>query len=285
MKAKNAVDNKMYYFVGKCLAFGAAISCSHFQRFSNSVAHIVKHRTGKNLVNFLDDYFFAALLKLVCNGQVHTFLSVCSEINFPVSLEKTFWATTRLVFLGFLIDTMAQVVSIPADKIMKAQMLIGEILSKESKKTTVKQLQKITGFLNFIGRCIVPGRAFTRRMYAYTKGKLQPHHHVRINTELRLDLEMWTFFLNHPSAFCRSFMDFSLEILADEVNMYSDAAGMHANRFSAEDLNAYWAAIDKTVHFCDNTLIKKLSKSMTSTSDTDQNVTTPRRPGVSIDRF
>ena len=55
MMAKDPRDRKMYYFVDKCLPFGAAISCSHFQRFSNAVAHLVKLRTGKPLVNYLDD--------------------------------------------------------------------------------------------------------------------------------------------------------------------------------------------------------------------------------------
>ena len=36
MKAENPVDQKVYYFVDKCLPFGSSISCSHFQRFSNA---------------------------------------------------------------------------------------------------------------------------------------------------------------------------------------------------------------------------------------------------------
>ena len=41
MKAISPLDGKTYYFVDKCLPFGASISCSHFQRFSNAVKHIV----------------------------------------------------------------------------------------------------------------------------------------------------------------------------------------------------------------------------------------------------
>ena len=42
MKAKNPKYGKYYYFVDKCLPFGAEISCVHFQRFSNAVAHLVR---------------------------------------------------------------------------------------------------------------------------------------------------------------------------------------------------------------------------------------------------
>ena len=112
MKATSPLDGKTYYFVDKCLPFGASISCSHFQRFSNAIKHIVEWRTKKSLVNYLDDFLFAAIMRLLCNNQVRTFLEVCESIRFPVSMEKIFWATTRLTFLGLLIDTINQCVSI-----------------------------------------------------------------------------------------------------------------------------------------------------------------------------
>ena len=117
MKATNPDDQQTYYFVDKCLLFGAAISCAHFQCFSDAVAHIVRHKMGKKLINYLDDYFFAALLAHLCNGQIQTFLQICQMINFPVALEKTFWATTQLVFLGMLLDSEKQVILIPKEKI------------------------------------------------------------------------------------------------------------------------------------------------------------------------
>ena len=225
MKAVNPQDGRTYYFVDKCLPFGASISCSHFQRFSNAVRHIVQWRTKKNLVNYMDDFLFADLKKLLCNQQVQEFLKVCQEMCFPVSMEKTFWGTTKLVFLGQLIDTINQWVCIPVEKVKKAVELIESILVKRSKKVTLNQLQKVCGFLNFLGRCIIPGRAFTRRLYAYTASdKLKPHHHIRITAEMREDLTMWLTFLKHPSVFCRPFLDFSKVLIADEIDMYSDAS-------------------------------------------------------------
>ena len=227
MKAISLIDGKTYYIVDKCLPFGASISCSHFQRFSNAVKHLVQWRTKRSLVNYLDDYYFAELMKLLCNNQVKEFLQVCESISFPVSLEKTFWATTKLVFLGLLIDTLNQCVCTPTEKVAKAVNLIQTIVNKKSKKVTLNQLQKVCGFLNFLGRCVIPRRAFTRRLYAYTANdKLKPHQHIRITSELKADLFMWLTFLEHPSVFCRPFLDFSKVIIADEVDMYSDASGV-----------------------------------------------------------
>ena len=88
-ESEGPITGKNYFFFDKCLPFGASISCAHFQRFLNCVAHIHRARTGKSMNNYLDNFFFVALLKLLCDGLVSEFLQICQQINFPVSLEKT----------------------------------------------------------------------------------------------------------------------------------------------------------------------------------------------------
>ena len=60
---RSPIDNEIYYFVDKCLPFGASISCVHFQSFSDAVAHVMRVKTGMENVNYLDDFLFIALLK------------------------------------------------------------------------------------------------------------------------------------------------------------------------------------------------------------------------------
>ena len=91
MKAKSPIDGKINWSVDKCLPFSGAISCSHYQRVSNALAHLAKYRSGKIPVNYLDDSVFVALLKKMCDMQVSIFLEICNKIGLPVSLEKTFW--------------------------------------------------------------------------------------------------------------------------------------------------------------------------------------------------
>ena len=64
MVARSPLDGKWYMFLDKALPFGAAVSCCHFQRFSNSIAHVVRVTTSKSPVNFLDDIFFVAVLRV-----------------------------------------------------------------------------------------------------------------------------------------------------------------------------------------------------------------------------
>ena len=92
----------------------------------------VKSGGSKN-VNYLDDFLFIAMLWALCDGQMNLFLTICQRIKFPVS--------TRMIFLGLLIDTVTQLVLIPVEKIEKGKQLILSILQKESGKSTVQQMQ------------------------------------------------------------------------------------------------------------------------------------------------
>ena len=226
MKAKSPIDGKTYYFFDKCLPFGAAISCAIFQAFSNALAHIVRYYTEAENLNYLDDFFFVALLKAVCDRQVKQFLQICEDICFPVSLAKTFFARKLITFLGLLINTERRIVCIPIDKVLKARDLILQMLGKQKirKSTTVREMQQLTGFLNFLCKAIVPGRVFTRRLYAQTGNHLKPHHHISLTHEIKEDLKMWLIFLNHETAFARPFADFKLDNDSQELDWYTDAS-------------------------------------------------------------
>ena len=225
MKAISPFDKKFYYFVDKCLPFGASISCKHFQDVSDAIAHIFRVKSGgHDVINYLDDYFFAALLRIVCNRQIQLFLDICRQINMPISLEKTFWGTTQLVFLGLLLDTTRRMVFIPQEKLDTAVQLIAKILQRKSKKTTLGEMQRLCGILNFFSKCIVPARAFTRRLYAKTSNThLKAHHRIYVDSEIRLDLHLWLTFLNTPQACSRPFSQFTT-INADEIDFYSDSS-------------------------------------------------------------
>ena len=223
MKAQHPTSNKVYYFVDKCMPFGAAISCSNFQRFSDAISHIVKVKTkGHENVNYLDDFFFVALIKSVCDQDIQTFLDICQRIKFPVSMEKTEWGMQLITFLGLLIDTVNQIISIPPLKINKAVQQIDSLLTKS--KTTLRVMQQLTGLLNFLGKAIVPGRAFTRRLYGHTAGLTKKNHHLNLTLEIKADLTMWRTFLLTPAVFCRKFIDLTNQYTSEEIDWYTDAS-------------------------------------------------------------
>ena len=227
MKASDPKTGKTMYFVDKCLPFRSSISCSHFQRVSNALKHLAEYRANKRnfLSNYLDDFLFLACLMQECNRLMMIFLDMCAEVGFPISKEKTVWATLQIVFLGILLNGQSFTLSIPLEKHLCAQQLIEKFL--HSKKATIRELQQLCGYLNFLTRAIFLGRTFTHRMYAKFadplrmqrhkiavenqavsdsnapvkfRKNLKPHHHIQLDSEFKLDCKVWKTFLDMKSA-------------------------------------------------------------------------------------
>ena len=140
---------------------------------SDGVTTIVKYRKKCLLINYLDDYLFAASCETLCDWQIRTFLDVCKEISLPVSERKTHWSSTFITFLGFLVDRKNKFVLIPLEKLQKENELVDSLLCPKKKKFMILKLQHLSGFLNFLCRCVVPGRAFTGQIYALIDPKLK----------------------------------------------------------------------------------------------------------------
>ena len=233
LKAEDPMDGKIKYFIDKCLPFGASISCALYQKFSDSLRFIIEVMSNsKSITNYLDDILFAALRKWLCDQLIQHFMDLCEEINVPIAIEKTEWGTDCLIFLGILLHGARFILAIPIEKQRKALNLLNEITHK---KVTIKLLQTLAGYLNFLNKAIVLGRTFTRRIYSKfsalqinKSGKLfKPHHHVTVDQELRFDCEIWKYFLSHhtSSAICRPMVDLVKQTFtAEHLNFYSDAS-------------------------------------------------------------
>ena len=90
-------------------------------------------------------------------------------LDVPLSTEKTVWPSLQLVFLGCLLDGENHLIALQEEKIIEAIQQLRTCLTL--KKVTVKQIQCLTGLLNFLCQAIHSGRAFTRRMYYKLVGK------------------------------------------------------------------------------------------------------------------
>ena len=238
MRAQSPVDGNWYFFADKCVPFGASISCALFQQFSDALHHIIEFQTHLNSnTNYLDDFLFLAISKLLCNEMVNCFIQICEELNCPLLVEKTEWAIEIIIFLGVLLDSRRRILAIPEEKRQKALYAIDIMI--EQKKFTVKQVQCLTGLLNFLNKAIVPGRAFTCRMYTKialkdSKGRaLKQYHHINLDAEFREDCKMWKLFLLNLSAqiLCRPFIDIDAFKTATQLDFFTDSSHCETKGF------------------------------------------------------
>ena len=153
MKAKDPRDNKFKYFIEKCLPFGSSISCAIFQKFLNAIKYVFVTQSRQSgliiwVVNYLDDFLFIHWRKLMCDEAIREFLELCSWLGIKIAMEKTEWGTTKIVFLGILLDGDNLILAIPEEKRLRAINMIKFLISK--RKATCKELQRLAGYLNFL---------------------------------------------------------------------------------------------------------------------------------------
>lgn len=223
LKAENPMTRQMVYFVDLCVSFGNRASCFLYEAFSKALAHIYATKTGIKGVSYLDDALQVGVGQQTTNSYLNIFLQICREIRMPIADDKTVLATQVIVFLGLILNAKDRTIGIPEDKVTKALNQIEFFLA--AKKVTVLDVQKLTGLLNFFCRAIVPGRSFTRRLYgSFVGAATKPHHHIKVNREMKLDLQMWKTFLLQDKAVLRPFVDFDSLTKFVEFPIFSDAA-------------------------------------------------------------
>ena len=170
-----------------------------------------------------------------------------------MGLEKTEWGALRIIFLGILLDGESFTLTVPIEKRNKAINLLKEMIDR--KKATVKQLQSLCGFLNFLGKAIFLGRTFTRRMYAkyssfvsldsthkHKQSKLKPHHHICLDAEFKKDCATWLDFLEGSlqSVVNRPMVDLMGRLkTSQDIFFYSDASAAESLGFGCI-LNRNW---------------------------------------------
>lgn len=84
-------------------------------------------------------------------------------------------------------------------------------------------MQSITGLLNFACSVVVPGRTFLRRLINLTCGLSKPKFYIRLNKDLRADLETWAMFIDHFNG-KSVFLD-KVWVSSDHLSLYTDASG------------------------------------------------------------
>ncbi len=180
------------WFIDKCMPFRLAIACKVFEKFSSVIHWRVAKLIAESLLHYLDDFLLGGRNKEHCQRNLEVFQNTCQSLRVPISWEKTTPPKQKLSFLGLGFDMVKQTVGIPENKVLKALRQIEHLLNK--KMMQVKNLQKLAGLLNFIGKAVPGARAFTRHLYDAMRiqgRKPSPFLHVKVSDEVKADLRVW----------------------------------------------------------------------------------------------
>ena len=209
------------FYVDRAIQMGCSSSCYLFELVSTALEWIASKKLRIPMVHILDDFFLASVSKQVGLKHLQSFLNMCQDVGMPMAPEKTFSPATTMVFVGFEIDSVAEEVRLPEEKVRKCIEEIEQLKIKS--KTTLRGLQSIIGLLNFACEVVIPGRPFLRRLIDLTIGVRFPHYHIRLTKSVKEDLDLWLNFLEGHNGRVL-FLDQALT-MAHDINLFTDASG------------------------------------------------------------
>ena len=191
------------YYYERVLPFGLRSSCRLWDLYASALhfcfMHLLKTHAQRSVIHYVDDFLFVVEpgAEEAAHSMLAAAVALCEELGLPLAPEKSEGPVTDLTFLGIKLDTVAMTASLPADRLAELKQLIVGWKMKET--ATVKELQSLTGLLNFACFVVRPGRFFLRRIIDHTShiDKLGHGKHVRfaIPPAVFEDIEWWHRFL------------------------------------------------------------------------------------------
>lgn len=108
--------------------------------------------------------------------QKATMLATFGKLKVPIEQSKLEGPATCLSFLGIEIDTELLQLRLPNSKLSTLKDTLAECT--QLKSITKRNMQRITGLLQFATKVVRPGRPFLRRFYALQEVGSHPDHFV-----------------------------------------------------------------------------------------------------------
>ncbi len=190
-------EGKYYYEL--VLPFGLRTAGNRWEMYATALHFFFQHHLGVDVViHYVDDFLFVVACKDRAQQHLADVLDLCARLGVPMASKKTEGPTTRLTFLGIELDTVAMEARLDAKRLSELQLLLGTW--GERRGTTLRELQSLTGKLNFAATVVRRGRAYLRRLIDLQRAiKAQPGAtprtaHRLSNAALR-DIQWWRDFL------------------------------------------------------------------------------------------
>ena len=134
---------KRYEFT--CLPFSYSLAPRVFTKIFNPIIAYFRF-LGFRVVIFIHDLILIASSYDECLQQLEILKSTLCELGFTVNLEKSqLVPVNEILYLGFLINSIAMTLHLPADKLMKIISAGKTLLAKH--QPSVMDVAKVTGLL------------------------------------------------------------------------------------------------------------------------------------------
>ena len=154
----------MFYY--QCvLPFGLRSAPFNFNSFTDSIEWILQDTCHLDeVMHYLDDFLNVTGPSLaLATAYRDLILKLLAYLSVPVTYEKVKGPSTKLVFLGIVLNTATLSSHLPYDKVQDIRSSLHGILAHCF--VSHRELASAVGKLSFALRAITAGRTFLLRMY------------------------------------------------------------------------------------------------------------------------
>ena len=178
-----------HYYIDRMLPFGLCSAPKIFSAVADGLQWILTQYGITHLLHYLDDFISVAVSMNQAMKQKYTLVSIFQCLGVPLEQSKLVGPSTCLTFLGIQVDTEALLLRLPKEKLEQPKQELSHCILR--KTITKRELQSLTGLLQFATKVIRPGRTFLRQLYTMQSIGSHSGHHIRLNSVARADIMWW----------------------------------------------------------------------------------------------
>ena len=168
-----------HYYVDGVLPFGLRSAPKIFNALADALQWNVMQNGVCYLKHCLEDFVTVGRQNSgECLFNIEVLLSCCSELDVPIAEDKTVWPSTVITFLGIKIDSVAQELRLPSEKLARISASLHSWMNHRS--ATKRELQSLAGILEDAARTVRPGKTFLRQICEAIASLAKPHHHIKL---------------------------------------------------------------------------------------------------------
>ncbi|MES9880284.1 MAG: reverse transcriptase domain-containing protein [Sedimenticola sp.] len=194
LKWRFHADNIDTYMIDERLPFGASQSPETFHRITQAVRAIMAAKGMCGIIAYLDDFLIVSDTYVECLNTLNALMCQLRRLGFCINYSKVEGPVQQICFLGVNLDTVQRTLSIPESKMCEIRTTLRSNLA--SHKVTKRQLQSLSGKLNWITQCIYGGRFYMRRLIDRANALRSPWHRTRVTVEMKADILWWIHFMD-----------------------------------------------------------------------------------------
>ena len=183
---------KWYY--ERVLPFGLKSSCRLWELYATALHRMFERQLGiKCVVHYVDDFLFVVKELGTAEAKLSAALAHCARLGLPMAADKTLGPSTRLIFLGIEIDTVAMTAQLAEDRLERLHSLLTDWIGRTH--ATLTELASLEGVLSWCTKVVRPGRSFLARIRTWRKERQTrgegPH---ALTPEVLRDVRWWLLF-------------------------------------------------------------------------------------------